>query len=113
MVMTPTPPPDPPRRNAVQRFADWLVDRSWPGIVLVWLARRLATPWWAICDAARVFWACRASLLAVVVGGGLIVLTDQARDIVISNVDPRRGWSELVGMTAYAFLWAVVSWYWA
>ncbi len=113
MVMTSTPPPDPPPRNAVQRLADWLVDRSWPGIALVWLARRLATPWWAIGDAARVFWACRASLLAVIVGGGLIVFTDQARDIVISNVDPRRGWSEVVGMTAYAFLWAVVSWYWA
>ena len=69
--------------------------------------------WWRISELRRLMWACRAQMLSVLVGGGLIAFTDQARDIVIASAAAKGGFFNKVGLVATLVLWAGVSWYWA
>jgi hypothetical protein len=69
--------------------------------------------WWRLSDVRRVVWACRAQLLSVAIGGGLIALTDQARDIVIAGAMSTTNYLDKIGVLATMLLWASVSWYWA
>jgi hypothetical protein len=85
----------------------------WPDSISSRLLIWAKTLWWALADGARVFWACRAPLLAVAIGGGLIALTDQARDIVIATADPASGSARHGGNTFFVAVWAISSWYWA
>lgn len=74
------------------------------------LVATLAIVWWGTVAIARVLWACRAAALSVLLGGGLIVGTDQARDIVISAGLPSlRAWRVPVAVA----VWALLAWYWA
>ena len=57
-------------------------------IVLDWIVTTLAAGWWAVMAVVRVAWACRAPILSVAAGFGLIAFTDQARDIVIASGAP-------------------------
>ncbi len=80
-------------------------------VVLDWAVTKLAAGWWAVMAIVRVAWACRAPILSVAAGFGLIAFTDQARDIVIASDAPsRRGSSDI--FIAVLF-WAVFAWYWA
>ncbi|HKU93622.1 MAG TPA: hypothetical protein VJR58_00015, partial [Vineibacter sp.] len=100
-----------PQTGWFTRFVDWVSARPWAGIT--WIARQIAGPWWAIRDVLRVFWACRAPMLSVVIGGALIALTDQARDIVMASAVAKDNvWSGL-GLIATMIAWAGMSWYWA
>jgi hypothetical protein len=73
----------------------------------------IGSNWWRLSDLRRVAWACRAQLLSVVIGGGLIALTDQARDIVIASAAGKEGLGNKLGLIATMLFWASVSWYWA
>lgn len=75
-----------------------------------WVLGALAIGWWGAIAFLRIVWACRASALCVAVGFGLIVMTDQARDIVIaSGVPSEQSWR----VPAAVFIWATLAWYWA
>jgi hypothetical protein len=76
---------------------------------LIWLA----TSWWAVADASRVVAVCRAPLLATLVGGGLIALTDQARDMVLASAAPDAALIDRVLLVFFVLLWATTAWYWA
>lgn len=105
--MAPTP-------TWLSRFMEWLELGFWPTARLIWLVRTcLIGPWWALRDPMRVTWACRAPALSVVIGGGLIAMTDQARDIVIASAINEGGFWGKVGLVATMLMWASVSWYWA
>ena len=70
----------------------------------------LAMAWWGIVAVARILWACRAAALSVLLGAGLIVGTDQARDIVIASGLPSfRAYRIPVAVA----IWAILAWYWA
>jgi hypothetical protein len=74
----------------------------------------LAWLWWHIMAAVRMLWICRAAVLPVLVGVALIVLTDQARDIVIADAAPsRKGLPALVATLVAVTIWATIAWYWA
>ncbi|QQS11384.1 MAG: hypothetical protein IPK81_17620 [Rhodospirillales bacterium] len=88
-------PPDPPSA-AAPRLLD-----------------HVAGGWWAVRDVGRVMGATRASLLSVAIGGGLIALTDQARDIVIASAAGTGGFWDKVGFVVVTLFWAVSAWYWA
>jgi len=93
---------------------EWLEGGFWPTAKLIWLARTcLIGRWWALRDPIRVLWACRAPALSVVIGGGLIAMTDQARDIVIASAIDESGFWGKLGLIATMLMWASVSWYWA
>jgi hypothetical protein len=81
--------------------------------VVGFLIREVGRNWWRLSDWRRLLWACRAQLLSVAVGGGLIALTDQARDIVIASAAAKGGVIDKFGLVATLLLWAGVSWYWA
>ncbi|WP_178130284.1 patatin-like phospholipase family protein [Reyranella sp. CPCC 100927] len=80
---------------------------------VAWIAGHIAGPWWALRDILRLFWACRAPMLSVVIGGALIALTDQARDIVMASAVAKGSVVGTLGLIATMVLWATVSWYWA
>src|SRR4051794_10221386 len=77
------------------------------------LIRLIGRNWWRLSDLRRVLWACRAPLLSVGGGGGLIAPTDQARHNVIPSAAPQGGIIDKFGLVATLLLWAGVSWYWA
>jgi len=66
--------------------------------------------WWAATDLAALAWACRAPFAAVAIGGLLIALADQARDIVIGTASFADGG---LPIPLAVLLWATASWYWA
>lgn len=77
----------------------------------VWIYAKGA--WWTLTDIGRVFWACRAPLLAVAIGGGLIAFTDQARDIVVAEAAADSGLLQRISAALFVAIWALSSWYWA
>ena len=80
-------------------------------IVLDWIVTTLAAGWWAVMAVVRVAWACRAPILSVAAGFGLIAFTDQARDIVIASGAPSLYGGS--GIFIAVLFWAVFAWYWA
>lgn len=72
-----------------------------------------ASGWWAIRVVAATLYACRAALLALVVGGALLVFTDQARDMVLASVDPGSSLGTKLALLAVVLLWATTGWYWS
>ncbi|HEY6982617.1 hypothetical protein [Reyranella sp.] len=80
-------------------------------VVLRWITMKLAAGWWAVIAVVRVGWACRAPILSVAAGFGLIAFTDQARDIVIASGAPSLYGSS--GVFTAVLSWAVFAWYWA
>jgi len=100
-----------PQSGWFARLVGWVSTELWAGIT--WVARHIAGPWWAIRDVLRVFWACRAPMLSVVIGGALIALTDQARDIVMASAVAKGGFWSGLGLIATMIAWAGMSWYWA
>ena len=86
-------------------------------MALGWLARKpsagSAATGGGCATCAASAWACRAQLLSVAIGGGLIALTDQARDIVIASAAGKEGLGNKLGLIATMLFWASVSWYWA
>lgn len=71
---------------------------------------KLRQVWWAATDLAALAWACRAPFAAVAIGGLLIALADQARDIVIGTASFADGG---LPIPFAVLLWATASWYWA
>ena len=111
--MTVRPRRAPAPSTWLSRAVDWLQARF---MALGWLAQGICwigSNWWRLSDLRRVAWACRAQLLSVVIGGGLIALTDQARDIVIASAAGKEGLGNKLGLIATMLFWASVSWYWA
>lgn len=102
-------PPETWLSRAVSRFTT----RFGPGVFIMWLVRRATGPWWGVRYVLRILWACRASMLSVAIGGALIALTDQARDIVIASAIAKDGIPSKIGLIATMLAWAAVSWYWA
>ena len=74
----------------------------------------LAWAWWHVLAVVRMLWICRAAVLPVAVGFGLIVGTDQARDIVVANAAiSRHNVGSLVAILVAVTTWSTVAWYWA
>ncbi|WIM12760.1 hypothetical protein [Enhydrobacter sp.] len=80
-------------------------------VVVDWIVTTLASGWWAVMAVVRVAWACRAPILSVAAGFGLIAFTDQARDIVIASGAPSLYGSS--GIFVAVLFWTVFGWYWA
>ena len=73
----------------------------------------IASGWWAIRVIGATLYACRAAILALAVGGALLVFTDQARDMVLASVDPGSSFGTKLGLVAMILLWATTGWYWS
>lgn len=83
-------------------------------LVFNWWGTKLAAFWWAVVALSKILWACRAAVLPIVVGVGLIGWTDQARDIVVAGgVPSRANLSALVAVLVAVTIWSTVAWYWA
>jgi hypothetical protein len=86
----------------------------WTRAFLGWCGGKLAAFWWPISDLARLLWACRAAVLPIVVGVGLIGWTDQARDIVVAGGVPSpANLPTLFAILIAVTIWSTVAWYWA
>ena len=72
-----------------------------------------ASGWWAVRVVTATLYACRAALLALVVGGALLVFTDQARDMVLASVDPGSSWGTKLALLMVVLSWATTGWYWS
>lgn len=92
-------------------IARWQVVWRWATMKLAWATMKLASGWWSVMAVVRVAWACRAALLSVLAGFGLIAFTDQARDIVIASGSPSLTGKS--GIFVTVLFWAVFAWYWA
>lgn len=73
----------------------------------------IASGWWAIRVIGATLYACRAAVVALAVGGALLVFTDQARDMVLASVDPGSSLGTKLGLVAVVLLWALTGWYWS
>lgn len=72
-----------------------------------------ASGWWAVRVIGATLYACRAAVLALVVGGALLVFTDQARDMVLASVDPASSLGTKLSLLAVVLFWAITGWYWS
>ncbi|HEX4583742.1 MAG TPA: patatin-like phospholipase family protein [Burkholderiaceae bacterium] len=78
----------------------------------MWLRRKLASVWEALCDAGAVLYPCRFSLFVIVAGAALLLLTAQGQELAVRLPDEPLFWRELA-FHACVFLWGFESWYWA
>jgi len=72
-----------------------------------------AGAWWGLQVAGRALYACRASTFALVIGGGLIAGTDQARDMVLASIAPGASLQSRLWLSFIVLLWALMIWFWS
>ena len=97
-------------QRAVRAVRTW-----WEPIAERWRRRFLVASdwWWTVAVTGRAIYACRAPMLALVAGGGLIAFTDQARDMVLASIDAEASVARRAGLWAAVLFWASMSWLWS
>ena len=61
----------------------------------------------------RALYVSRASIVALVFGGGLIAFTDQARDMVLASIAPDASFGSKLAVVGSVSFWAFSSWIWS
>src|SRR4051812_40683301 len=86
MTVTNDSAPSPQESETWLRRAVGWMERTFLAVpILGRTVSLIGRNWWRVSELRRLMWACRAQMLSVLVGGGLIAFTDQARDIVIAS----------------------------
>ena len=84
------------------------IRKIWQAIV-----RFVTVVWWSFIVVLRALYACRAPMIALLVGGGLIAFTDQARDMVLAGIAPATPLRSKLWFLAVVLFWAAMSWLWS
>ena len=69
--------------------------------------------WWPMTALGRALYVSRASIVALVFGGGLIAFTDQARDMVLASIAPDASFGSKLAVVGSVSFWAFSSWIWS
>jgi hypothetical protein len=69
--------------------------------------------WWPVAAMGRAAYVSRASIVALLFGGGLIAFTDQARDMVLASIAPDASVGSKLAVAGAVFFWAFSSWIWS
>jgi len=73
----------------------------------------LQSLWWPMAAMGRAAYVSRASIVALLFGGGLIAFTDQARDMVLASIAPDASMGSKLAVAGAVFFWAFSSWIWS
>ena len=77
-----------------------------------WLRTFVAYLWRALREIADLLRPCRFSILVVVAGAALLLLSAQGREVAVGLVNAPALWQGIAFHVSF-FLWAFQSWYWA